>query len=241
MTGPLQVIACRSAAAPASRCTRSRPPMRQVRSVCWRRSAQRACTWATASVASTGRQAIRFSMDLPSNRRCATAWRSTTAWRPPRDRSSPSTWTIRKPLRWRQLLPRSGCRRRIRAHGRRRCSSPCTVTLHAPQPPQRRFAPALHPPDEPPRAALWFAFNGDRLLVHSQADRADLPEYADLAQLGADFESGHYLGRMDDVDCYAVDLESETPPEGLAFEGLRALFGRLPDEQYSIAGRAVQI
>ncbi len=113
--------------------------------------------------------------------------------------------------------------------------------MHAPRPALPRFAPALHPPDEPPRAALWFAFSGDRLLVHAQPDHTELPDYAELATVGADFESGHYLGRLDDVDCYAVDLESDAAPEGLAFEGLRALYGRLPEEQYSIAGRAVQI
>ncbi len=113
--------------------------------------------------------------------------------------------------------------------------------MQPPPPVQPRFVSALHPPDEPPRAALWFAFNNDRLLVHAQDDRRQLPDYADLAQLGVDFESGHYLGRLEDVDCYAVDLQSDVPPEAMAFEGLRGLYGRLADEHYSIAGRAVQI
>jgi NAD+ diphosphatase len=44
------------------------------------------------------------------------------------------------------------------------------------------------------------------------------------------------------VDCYAVDLDSAAePPQGLAFEGLRALYGRLSEDKYAIAGRAVQI
>ena len=101
--------------------------------------------------------------------------------------------------------------------------------------------PALHPPDEPPRAALWFAFSGDRLLVRSSHDQAEVVEYADLAKLDVGFDEGHYLGRLDDVDCYAVELPSAEAPDGAALEGLRALYGRLPDEQYSIAGRAVQI
>jgi NAD+ diphosphatase len=120
--------------------------------------------------------------------------------------------------------------------------------LHEPQPePEltaaiRAFVPAVHPPDQAPRAAVWFAFRGDRLLVRSAADRAELAEYADLAALGADFEVGHYLGRLDDLDCYALALDEalEMPPE-TTLEGLRALYGRLPDEYFSIAGRAVQI
>jgi NAD+ diphosphatase len=105
-----------------------------------------------------------------------------------------------------------------------------------------RFVPALHPPDEAPRAALWFAFSGERLLVRRADDRVALADYAELAKLGVDFEAGHYLGRLDDLDCYAVDLDSpvEEPP-GLALEGLRALYGRLADDLYGIAGRAVQI
>jgi NAD+ diphosphatase len=122
--------------------------------------------------------------------------------------------------------------------------------LHEPQPePEltanaagRAFVAAIHPPDEVPRAALWFAFSGDRLLVRPVAGRAELLEYAELAALGADFEAGHYLGRLDDLDCYALALDDslEMPAE-TALEGLRALYGRLPDEYFSIAGRAVQI
>ncbi len=103
------------------------------------------------------------------------------------------------------------------------------------------FAPALHPPDSPPRAALWFAFNGDRLLVFGDGERVSLPEYADLAKLDVAFDEGHYLGRLDDVDCYAVELPDGDVPGAATLEGLRALYGRLPDEHYSIAGRAVQI
>jgi NAD+ diphosphatase len=113
------------------------------------------------------------------------------------------------------------------------------------QPPQpgslRSFIPALHPPDAPPRSALWFAFSGDRLLVHADADRVSLPAYSDLAQLGAAFDEGHYLGRLDDVDCYALALDDAHLENSATLEGLRALYGRLPDELYSIAGRAVQI
>jgi NAD+ diphosphatase len=120
--------------------------------------------------------------------------------------------------------------------------------LHEPRPEpevtvaSRPFVPAVHPPDTAPRAAVWFGFRGDQLLVRLVGERAELPEYADLAALGVDFEVGHYLGRLDDLDCYALALEDalEMPTE-LAFEGLRALYGRLPDEYFAIAGRAIQI
>jgi NAD+ diphosphatase len=116
--------------------------------------------------------------------------------------------------------------------------------LEQPQPSNPwRFVPALHPPEDPPRAALWFAFVGDRLLVQTSGEAAAPVEYAELAKSDVDFESGHYLGRLNDLDCYAVDVDpapDELPAETKA-EGLRALYGRLPDELYAVAGRAVQI
>ncbi|MBV9168469.1 MAG: NAD(+) diphosphatase [Chloroflexi bacterium] len=105
------------------------------------------------------------------------------------------------------------------------------------------FISGLRPPTESqPAGTTWFAFRGDRLLVRPQGDTTALPDYAELAQLGADFEAGHYLGRLGDLDCYAVNLpEDLEPPEGLALDGLRALFGRLSEDEYAIAGRAAQI
>src|SRR5215831_13956837 len=110
-------------------------------------------------------------------------------------------------------------------------------------PPERaRFNPALHPPEAPPRAAVWFPFTGDQLLVRSDGEGAALVDDADLAQLCVDFESGQYLGRLDDVDCYAVDVDPAVElPSDITAEGLRALFGRLPEDLYAVAGRAVQI
>jgi len=89
---------------------------------------------------------------------------------------------------------------------------------------------------------LWFPFRGDRLLVRVASERATLLDYAELVALGTDFEWAHYLGRLDDLDCYTVELDPIVePPAETVLEGLRALYGRLADEHYSIAGRAVQI
>lgn len=117
--------------------------------------------------------------------------------------------------------------------------------MHEPAlPPEtpNRFVPSLHPPDQAPSAALWFPFKGDQLLVRSDGGSASLLSYADLEARQVDFESGQYLGRLGSVDCYAVELDADfRPPSGTALEGLRAVYGRLPDELYGVAGRAVQI
>jgi NAD+ diphosphatase len=111
--------------------------------------------------------------------------------------------------------------------------------MDEPRPP---FWFGLHPPDDDAHAAAWFAFRGDRLLVRIEGETASLPEWAELERIGAAPEHGHYLGRLGDLDCYAVELPGDhEPPEGLGLEGLRALFGRLADPHFSIAGRASQI
>jgi NAD+ diphosphatase len=106
----------------------------------------------------------------------------------------------------------------------------------------RRFLPALRPPADPPRSAAWFAFRRDQLLVRAGSEAAELLDYDELSSLGVDFESAHYLGRLDDVDCYTLELpDSFEAPDETSYEGLRALFGRLSDDHFTLAGRAVQI
>src|SRR3954469_16440537 len=97
------------------------------------------------------------------------------------------------------------------------------------------FTPGLRPPDEPPRSAAWFAFRGDRLLVRAQPEGVALLDYDALADLGASFDAGHYLGRLEDVDCYAVQLDDACEgPAGCTFEGLRGLYGQLPEGYFTV-------
>ena len=98
------------------------------------------------------------------------------------------------------------------------------------------FVPAVRLPETPSPRAMWFAFHGDQLLVASEAT---LPEWPELEALGASPAAAHYLGRLEDLDCFALELEAV--PDGRSLEGLRALYGRLPDELFAVAGRAAQI
>jgi NAD+ diphosphatase len=106
-----------------------------------------------------------------------------------------------------------------------------------------RFQPSARlPPHEAERPTAWFAFQADRLLVRVQGDSVVLPEWGHLAALSASYERRHYLGRLGEVDCYAVELEAVVePPADMALEGIRGLFGRLVDAHFSLAGRAVQV
>jgi NAD+ diphosphatase len=90
--------------------------------------------------------------------------------------------------------------------------------------------------------AWWFAFAGNRLLVLEDEDRAGLPCLVDPAIAELYCVRRHYLGVLEGRDCYAVELGTHAVvPEGMALHGLRALYGRLNDDLFAIAGRAVQV
>ncbi len=110
-----------------------------------------------------------------------------------------------------------------------------------------RFAPHITPPTGERGPAYWFIFQGDKLLVRPTAE---IPLAADLVALGLPEAHGvqpRYLGAVEDghgaqVDCYCAEVSPETSlPEGLIADGLRALYPRLGDLFFSIAGRGIQV
>ena len=106
----------------------------------------------------------------------------------------------------------------------------------------RKFVSRVIPPAEETGPAWWFAFQGDQLLVHQEADRVSIPLLADFAELELPVLRQHYLGQLDRDDCYTVELaEGITPPSGMTFEGLRQVYGRMDEDLFWIAGRATQI
>ena len=50
-----------------------------------------------------------------------------------------------------------------------------------------------------------------------------------------------YLGTLGERACYAFEYGADTPaPQGMLWQGLRALYGRLDDSLFALAGRALQ-
>lgn len=86
---------------------------------------------------------------------------------------------------------------------------------------------------------LWFAVAGSRVLaVADEAGQA--AGFPGVAPLPAD--EPHYLGALDGVHCFAFEVDRELePPAGHAVTDLRALWSRVPDELWAVAGKAVQI
>lgn len=90
--------------------------------------------------------------------------------------------------------------------------------------------------------AWWFAFRGQELLVRVDETSAALPGEDEWAALGISTAEPHQIGEMGGAACLAVGLSLDLPPpEGMVFEGLRRLWGRLEEEAWKLAGRAFQI
>ncbi len=107
---------------------------------------------------------------------------------------------------------------------------------------ERAFVAGIKPPKERTGPAWWWVFRGSDLLVRETDTGADLPFMEDVAALGLTPTRRQYLGTLGGAHCFAVEVPKETEaPPGMTFEGLRALYGRLPDDQFFLAGRAVQI
>jgi NAD+ diphosphatase len=112
------------------------------------------------------------------------------------------------------------------------------------------FTSVLQPPSPPDGPVCCFIFRGYRLLVVERDDGpVRLPFVVDEDELGLLWQRSHYLGyvsggeeEMAVTHYVAAEVADDTaPPAGMNFYGLRQLYGRLPDEQFSLAGRAVQI
>ncbi len=87
---------------------------------------------------------------------------------------------------------------------------------------------------------LWFVFQRSRLLVFDADGEARLP--IGLDEHGLLPQRKVYLGTWLDRHCFAAELPAEAPvPEGSSLLGLREVFGRLAEEYFALAGRALQI
>lgn len=103
----------------------------------------------------------------------------------------------------------------------------------------RMFVPGLGRSAEASEGSLWFAVCGAQVLIRETDRGPAVPRLAELD--GVDRESAHYLGSLGDVDCFALALAEDDAPAGTAFAGLRPLNGRIEDDVFWVAGRALQV
>ena len=87
--------------------------------------------------------------------------------------------------------------------------------------------------------ALWFAFEGDKLLVFDgEPVRVPLAESPEELDLSVTFR--WEIGDLDGHTCWAVETDSEAP-EGMEFRDLRSFFFGVDDGFFRMAGRAKQL
>ncbi|MDY6956131.1 MAG: NAD(+) diphosphatase [Pseudomonadota bacterium] len=108
-----------------------------------------------------------------------------------------------------------------------------------------RFEPVLRFETVRADPAWWFVCDGSRLWVRREADGSfSLPRVTRALLLGlATDPVPHPLGYLDGVACQAVGADSNaetTDPQGQWLD-LRRLHGRLPQDLFLLAGRAIQI
>jgi NAD+ diphosphatase len=103
------------------------------------------------------------------------------------------------------------------------------------------FVPAVLQPAVLSDRPLWFVVQGSGIVVRADEDAVALPDAVDLALWGLDHRQAHYLGRIDERDCFAVEGDAVKPAAPWTTDGLRALHERLDEVVFGVAGRAVQI
>ncbi len=104
------------------------------------------------------------------------------------------------------------------------------------------FVISLNPATGNTGEDLWFIFRGDELLVRPTETGAEVPDYQDITGLDQNFIRSHYLGTLNELNCYTAEIDGDAAnPNGMSFQGLRPLLGLLDEDFFSAAGRAFQI
>jgi NAD+ diphosphatase len=104
------------------------------------------------------------------------------------------------------------------------------------------FTPRIAPAGPVTGTVLWFIFRDNQILVQMSDTAAGLPPCADPTDLGLITVRRQYLGLLGTQHCFSAEVAAGTEvPAGLAWSGLRALFGQIEDGLLAVAGRAVQI
>lgn len=112
------------------------------------------------------------------------------------------------------------------------------------------FVPAVTAPDDLRGDRVWLVFQGYRILVSDDPSARFFPELKDAGWLGLPEISRHFIGyyntgqtdQGDGKGVFAVAVADDAAaPEGYHFEDLRRVLGRVSDEQFGMAGRALQI
>ncbi len=107
----------------------------------------------------------------------------------------------------------------------------------------KRYIPEVDAPEGAySSSAVWFIFAGNKLLVKLAGEKAVLPKFEKPLDSGLEIVHSQYLGTLEGERCFSgVAADETTVPEGMEYRDLRSLYGILEDDEFLLAGRAVQI
>jgi NAD+ diphosphatase len=92
-----------------------------------------------------------------------------------------------------------------------------------------------------PKQALWFAFQGERLLVFEDGPLR-VPFAGSPEELNLDINFRWEIGALDGHACCAVEVGSDAgPPAGMVFRDLRSFLFGVDEDFFGMAGKAKQL
>lgn len=108
-----------------------------------------------------------------------------------------------------------------------------------------RFVPFVTTPKTLQDPALWYLFQAGNLLIAKREDAAPLPLATAAADLDLAVTAVNYLGFLEGDPrrhCFTAEIAAEQPiPADWELRNLRTVYGRLPDDLFWVAARAVQV
>lgn len=105
---------------------------------------------------------------------------------------------------------------------------------------KNRFRQAVETGD-PTRSGHWFIFCGEKLLI-AQPPSATTPATPYCpSDTGLVLETCQLFGYYDEQPCFLAAIDEENVTESYKAVSLRALFGTVDEDNFSLAGRALQI
>jgi len=104
------------------------------------------------------------------------------------------------------------------------------------------FTPGVSPTKTLSDSVLWLTFQNDQLLIEKKTEETIAVCSTPPLVQGLSPLFSQYIGNYNGTDVYVAELtESATLPEPMGFMNLRALFGKIDRDFFSLAGRAIQI
>lgn len=107
----------------------------------------------------------------------------------------------------------------------------------------KKYIPAIEAPEGAAGCeAVWFVFAGNRMLVRVGEDKVTPPRFVRPADAGLGIARSQYLGTLGGIPAYSGEVPDEKiVPPGMEYRELRSLYGAMEDDEFLLAGKAIQI